>query len=306
MIRRTMNSIDFPSGPVRYVVPFRPGGPPDSIARLVAAELAALWGQPVTVDNRPGANGNVGSEFVAHAPADGHTLLQGTSATHGSNAVLFPLLQLRPHTDFVPVVPLIEGPLYLGVNSRQPFRQLGELLDQARARPGELRFATAGPGSPQHLAGELLKVKAGIDILPVHYAGAAQAMQAILNCEVEMYFGSDFMAQPQTAALPLLGVSTRWRWPFAPHVPTLVERGIADFEMHGWFGIFAPSGTPPQTVERINAGVNEVLSNPHVAQGIGSYGYMVLGGSSADFAARMRREVSYWAEIVRTNKLSLV
>jgi tripartite-type tricarboxylate transporter receptor subunit TctC len=301
-----MNSAAFPSSPVRYVVPFRPGGPPDSIARIVTSELAQLWGQSVVVDNRPGANGNTGSEFVAHSPPDGHTLLQGTSATHGSNAVLFPLLPFKPHTDLVPVIPLIEGPLYLAVSQRKPFNHLDELLAHARAHPGELRFATAGPGSPQHLAGELLKVKSGVDIVPVHYPGAAQAMQAILNGDVEIYFGSDFMAHPEAAALPLLGVSTRWRWPFAPHVPTLVERGIADFEIHGWFGIFAPLGTPEQTIARLNADVNEVLSRPHVVQRIASYGYMVLGGSSEEFAARLRREVSYWTEVVRANKLSLV
>lgn len=301
-----MNSAAFPSGPVRYVVPFRPGGPPDDIGRIIAAELSKLWAQPVVVDNRPGANGNVGSEFVALAQADGHTLLQGTSATHGSNAVLLPLLPFKPHTDLVPVVPLIEGPLYLAVSQRKPFRQLEEILAYARAHPGELRFATAGPGSPQHLAGELLKVKAEIDIVPVHYAGAAHAMQAIVNGEVEIYFGSDFAAHPEAAELPLLGVSSRWRWPSAPNIPTLVERGIADFEIHGWFGIFAPAGTPTETVARINANVNDVLATPHVAQRIGSYRYMVLGGSPAEFAARLLREVSFWRELVRANKLSLV
>ncbi|MBA2674921.1 tripartite tricarboxylate transporter substrate-binding protein [Ramlibacter sp.] len=296
----------FPPRPVRYVVPFRAGGPPDAIARLVAAELSVLWGQPVTVDNRPGANGNVGSEFVVHSPPDGCTLLQGTSATHGSNAVLFPMLPYDPQKDLAPVVPLIEGPLYLAANESQPFQKIDELLAHARAHPGELRFATAGPGSPHHLAGELLRVITGIDIAPVHYAGAAQALQALVQSDVEIYFGSDFSAHPEAAKVRLLGVSTRWRWPLASHIPTLVESGIPDFEIHGWFGIFAPTGTPADIVSRVNADVNDVLARPHVVRDIQAFGYRVLGGSAPDFAARLRREMAYWADLVRRNKLSLI
>lgn len=299
-------SSTFPCQPIRYVVPFRPGGPPDAIARLVTAELTDLWGQPVTVDNRPGANGNVGSEFVVNSPPDGCTLLQGTSATHGSNAVLFPLLPFDPHKDLAPVVPLIEGPLYLAASEQQPFRSVDDLLAHARAHPGELRFATAGPGSPQHLAGELLKIQCGIDLVPVHYAGAAQALRAIVQGDVEIYFGSEFLAHPEAARVHLLGVSTRWRWPLAPHIPTLVERGVADFEIHGWFGIFAPAATPAEVVERINADVNSVLQRPAVAEGIRAFGYRALGGTAGDFAARLQRESQYWAELVRRNRLSLV
>lgn len=299
-------SAPYPPKPVRYVVPFRPGGPPDAIARLVTAQLSALWGQPVTVDNRPGANGNVGSEFVAHSPPDGCTLLQGTSATHGSNAALFPLLPFDPHKDLAPVVPLIEGPLYLAASEHQPYHTVDELLAYARARPGEVRFATAGPGSPHHLAGELLKVSAQIDIAPVHYAGAAQALRALIQGDVEIYFGSDFSVHADAAKVQVLAVSTRWRWPLAPQVPTLVECGIADFEIHGWFGIFVPVGTPPELLERINADVNGVLRQPAVENGIQAFGYRVLGGPSQDFAARLQREVAYWGELVRRNKLSLV
>lgn len=299
-------ALTFPQKPVRYVVPFRPGGPPDSIARLVAAELSELWGQPVAVDNRPGANGNLGGEFVVNSPPDGLTLLQGSSATHGSNAVLFPMLPFDPHTDMTPVVPLIEGPLYLAASEHQPFSTVEELLEYAHAHPGQLRFATAGPGSPHHLAGELLKIRSGIDIVPVHYAGAAQALRAIVQGDVELYFGSDFMAHPEATHVQLLGVSTRWRWPLAPHVPTLVERGIADFEIHGWFGLFAPAATPAEIVQRINADVNGVLQRPRVAAGMQAFGYRALGGTPQEFAAKLQREAAYWTELVRHNQLSLV
>jgi tripartite-type tricarboxylate transporter receptor subunit TctC len=296
----------YPQRPVRYVVPFRPGGPPDAVARLVATGLAALWGQPVAIDHRPGVNGNAGSEFVASAPPDGHTLLQGTSATHGSNAALFPLPGFDPFKDLAPVVPLIEGPLFLAAGAKQPFRSLADVLDHARTRPGELRFATAGPGSPQHLAGELLRVRAGIDIVPVHHGGAAQALRALVQDEVELYFGSDFAARPEAAGVHLLGVSTRWRWPSAAHVPTLVEQGIADFEIHGWFGLFVPSATPAQTIRRINEDVNRVLAAEPAAGGIRAFGYRVLGGSPAEFAARLERERIHWTELVRRNGLTLV
>lgn len=291
---------------MRYVVPFRPGGPPDAIARLVAAQLGTLWGQPVNVDNRPGANGNVGSEFVVHSPPDGCTLLQGTSATHGSNAVLFPLLPFDPHKDLAPVVPLIEGPLYLAANEHQPFDTVEGLLAHARAHPGQIRFASAGPGSPQHLAGELLRIRSGIEIVPVHYPGAGQALRALFQGDVEIYFGSDFSVHPEAAKVKLLGVSTRWRWPLAPQIPTLVERGIPEFEIHGWFGLFVPAATPAGIVTRINADVNTVLLQPGVHDAIQAFGYRVLGGSAEDFAARLEREIIHWAALVKRNRLSLV
>jgi tripartite-type tricarboxylate transporter receptor subunit TctC len=279
----------FPSRPVRYVVPFTTGGPPDAIARIVAPALSALWSQQVAVDNRPGANGNLGSEFVVNSPPDGCTLLQGSSATHGSNAVLFPLLPFDPHTDLAPVVPLIEGPLYLAAAEKLAWTGLGDVLAHARAHPGEL-----------------LRVRAGIDIVPVHYPGAAQALRAIVQGDVEIYFGSDFMARPEARNLRLLGVSTRWRWPLAPQVPTLVECGIPDFEIHGWFGLFAPANTPGEVVTQVNADVNEVLASGGVANAIEAFGYRPLGGSPEEFAARLRRETSHWTELVKKNRISLV
>jgi tripartite-type tricarboxylate transporter receptor subunit TctC len=296
----------FPGKPVRYVVPFRAGGPPDAIARLVTSELSQLWSQPVTLDNRPGANGNLGGEFVASAPGDGCTLLQGSSATNGSNPILFPMMTFDPGKDLVPVVPLIEGPLYLGASEQQPFHTVDELLVHARAHPGALRFGTAGLGSIQHLAGELLKIRSGIDIVPVHFESAAHALRAIVQGEVDLYFGSEFSAHPEASRVQLLGVSTRWRWPLATQIPTLVERGIADFEIHGWFGIFAPASTSADTVARINADVNQVLLRDPVAQGIKAFGYLVLGGSASDFAVRLEREVRYWAELVKESRFSLV
>lgn len=301
-----MRSTGFPSQPVRYVVPFRPGGPPDLVARLVVQGLQTLWPQPITIDNRPGVNGSTGTEFVVHSPPDGHTLLQGTSATHSSNAVLFPMLPFDASTELAPVVPLIEGPLFLGASPQQPFRSLQQLLAFVRGHPGEVRFATAGAGSPQHLAGELLKVAAGIDIVPVHYPGAAQALRALVQDDVELYFGSDFSAHPEAAGVHLLGVSTRWRWPFVPHVPTLVEQGIADFEIHGWFGLFVPAATSAETVARINEDVNSVLLQEATAAGIRAFGYRALGGTPAEFAARLERERHYWSELVRRNGLTLI
>lgn len=296
----------FPPRPVRYVVPFRPGGPPDAIARIVTTGLTALWPHPVAVDNRPGANGSVGSEFVVNSPPDGCTLLQGTSATHGSNSVLFPLLPFDAHRDLAPVVPLIEGPLYLAASEQQPFHDVAGLIAHARRHPGEIRFATAGPGSPQHLAGELLKIRAGIDIAPVHYPGAAHALRALVQGDIEIYFGSDFFAHPEAARVQLLAVSTRWRWPLAPQIPTLVEAGIPDYEIHGWFGIFAPAATPSRIVRRINADVNAVLALPDVQQAIQAFGYRVLGGAVEDFAARLQREAAHWADLVKRNGLSLI
>jgi tripartite-type tricarboxylate transporter receptor subunit TctC len=295
----------WPARPVRYVVPYAPGGPTDTIGRLLATELSALWEQPVVVDNRPGANAVIGADFVSKSPADGYTLLQGTSSTHGTNPALFGRLPYDAQRDFVPVVPLVEGPVYLCVAPDSPWSSVSELLAHARAHPGEMNYGTAGPGSPQHLAGELLRNRAGVDVAAIHYKGAAPALLALARGDIAFYFDSTGVAQARAGRVRVLAVSTRWRWPLAPEVPTLVELGIPDFEIHGWFALFAPVGTPPSVVDRIQHDVNAVLARPEVRQRIEALGLRPLDGGGAELGARVRREARYWDELVRANHLRI-
>jgi tripartite-type tricarboxylate transporter receptor subunit TctC len=295
----------YPARPVRYVVPFPPGGPTDNVGRLVAGELSQRWNQAVVVDNRPGANGNIGAEFVARAAPDGYTLLQGNSSTHGSNPALYPRLPYHALQDFVAVVPLIEGPVYLGITSRAPFSSVAELVAHAKANPGKLNYGTSGPGSPQHLAGELLKNKAGIDLTTVHYKGAAPALLALQSGEIDLYFDSTALVHARAGRMKVLGVTTRQRWPLAAEVPTLVEGGVPDFEVRGWFGLFAPRGTPADIVEKVNADVNAALARAEVRQKIEAMGFRPTGGPAAAFAQAVARETTYWAELVKANNLKV-
>lgn len=299
----SMSHSSYPSRPVRYVIPYATGGPTDAVGRLVATELGALWPHPVIVDNRPGANANIGADFVAKSPADGHTLLQGTSSTHGSNPAVFPRLPYDAFADFVPVVPLIEGPVYLTVKTDSPFRSVGDLVQAARQRPGELNYGTSGPGSPQHLAAELFAQRAGLHVVPIHFHGATGAQLALQRGDIAFYFDSTALVHERAGRIRVLGVSTAVRWPLAPRVPTLAEAGIPDFDLRGWFGIFAPVQTPQLVVRRINEDVNRVLALPRVREHVEAMGYRATGGSSADFAALVQAERHRWADLVRRNRI---
>lgn len=296
----------FPQRPVRYIVPYAAGGPTDAVARLLAPRLAERWSQPVQVENRPGANANIGAEMVAQAPADGHVLLQGTSSTHGSNPVLYARLPYDAHRDFVPVVALIEGPVYLCVRAEAEWTDVAAFLAAARDRGTPLLFGTTGPGSPQHLAGELLGVKAGLPVQATHLRGAEPAFEALARGEIDLYFDSTGPRQERAGRARVLAVSTRWRWPLASEFPTLVESGIADFEIHGWFGLFAPRGTPTDVIRRINADVDALLGDTGLREAIEDMGLRPLGGPPQDLLLRVRRESAYWAEVVRASRIGLL
>ncbi len=295
----------FPSRAVRYVVPYAAGGPTDAVARLVAAELSTLWPHPVFVDNRPGANANIGADFVAKSPPDGHTLLQGTSSTHGSNPAVFSRLPYDAYRDFVAVVPLIEGPVYLAVKTESSLLSLGDLVQAAQRRPGELHYGTSGPGSPQHLAAELFALRLGLRFVPIHFHGASGALLALQRGEIAFYFDSTALVHERAGRVRVLGVSTSQRWPLAPRVPTLMEAGVPDFDLRGWFGIFAPAATDPIVVRGINEDVNRVLALPKIREKVEAMGYRVTGGPSADFAARVEAERQRWADVVRKNRLQI-
>jgi tripartite-type tricarboxylate transporter receptor subunit TctC len=291
----------WPGRPVRLVVPYAPGGPTDGIGRLVAQRLGTLWGQQVVVDNRPGANANIGAEFVARAPADGYTLLMGTGSTHGINPAIYPKLPFDPVKDFTPVVQLTDSTLYVAVPPSLGVNSMAELVALARAQPNRLNYGSVGIGSAHHLAGEMLKLRAGIQMTHIPYKGSGPARAALLGGEIQVLFDSAVMPMARQGQVRVLGVTAVRRWPASPEVPTLIELGYPDFIVSGWFALFAPAGTPEAVVEKINADTNRALADPELRERAAAMSLLVQGGSARDLEALVARELKRWPPVVRAS-----
>jgi tripartite-type tricarboxylate transporter receptor subunit TctC len=302
---RSQSAPDYPARPVRYIVPYAPGGPTDTVGRLIAAELTKRWSQQVVVENRPGANANIGAELAAKAPPDGYTLFQGTGSTHGSNPALYPKLPYDPVRDFAPIVPLTESTLYLAVSPSTPVSSVAELIALARAHPGKLNYGSLGPGSAHQLAGELLKLRAGVAIVGIPFKGSAPAMTALLAGEIDVIFDSTALPHAKAGRIKILAVTTRHRWPPSPEIPTMIEAGVPDFESRGWFGLFAPSGTPEAVIQKINRDVNDVLGQADVRRRLTELGAVVTGGTAQAFAESIQRELTFWAAVVKAAGLKV-
>ncbi|MBI2296922.1 MAG: tripartite tricarboxylate transporter substrate binding protein [Betaproteobacteria bacterium] len=289
----------FPGRPVRLIVPFAPGGPSDLLARTIGQKLTETWGQQVLVDNRPGANGVLGTELAAKSPPDGRTLLLGTSGTHGINASLFPKLPYDTVNDFAPVTRLAQVPFVLVAHPSLPVRSVKELMQLARARPGEISCASGG--SPSQLAAELFKSMARVDLLVVPYKGAAPAITDVIAGQVSLTFGGMALAMPQVKAgrLRALAVTGARRSPALPEAPTVAEAGVPGYEVTTWYGVLAPGGTPPQLVERINGAIVKVLQSPDVRERLLGQAFEPLADMPEQFAALIRSEVAKWAKVVK-------
>jgi len=289
----------YPVKPIRIVVPFAPGGPSDLLARTVGQKLTESWGQQVIIENRAGANGIVGCELVAKSPPDGYTLVMGTPGTHGINAALFPKLPYDTIRDFAPITRLGVSPYLLISHPSLPARSAREVIQLARARPGEIAWATGG--SPTQLAAELFKRTAKIEVLIVPYKGQAPAVTAALSGEVSLVWGGVAQTLPQIKAgrLRALGVAGTQRSGVIPDVPTIAESGLPGFEAAGWYGLLAPGATPRAIVERLNTEVVQILRLPDVAQRLRGEAYEIPGETPDQFAAVIRAEVAKWEPIVK-------
>ena len=293
---------DWPVRPVRLVVPYPAGGPTDTAARLIAQELSQLWRQAVVADNRAGANGNVGAAFAAKAPADGYTLLIGTSSSHGTNPALYANPGFDAVRDFDPVIQLTESTLFLGVPSQLPINSVRDLVAYAQAHPGKLNYGSIGNGSAHHLAGELLMLRTGIDIVHVPYKGSAAALAGLLAGEIQILFDSTMMQLAKGGQVRVLAVTTRERWPTHPQVPTVAEGGVADYALGGWFAIFAPKGTPAPVRARIGLDANSVLARPDIRQRYLDMGVLPVGGSAEQLARLVQSELIKGRELVKASK----
>jgi tripartite-type tricarboxylate transporter receptor subunit TctC len=291
----------YPNRPVRWIVPFAPGGPTDIMSRSVAEKLTQRWGQQFVVDNRGGAGGNIGAEVVAKSVPDGYTLMIGHVGTHAINASLYPKLGFDPVKDFTPVTLIATLPLALVVHPSVPAKNVKELIALARARPGQLNFASAGNGGPTHLAGELFKVTAGIDIVHVPYKGNAAALTELVGGQVQMMFSNLLTSMPhvRTGRLRAIGISSGKRSPQAPDLPTVAESGIPGFDVSPWYGILGPAGLPRPLVMKLNAAIASVLEGPEMQQRFVAQGIDLQSSTPEQFGALIKSELVKWARVVK-------
>ena len=291
--------------PLRIVVPFTPGGSTDILARALAPRLAQSLGQPVVVDNRPGAGGSLGAAEAAKAEPDGQTLLMGHIGTLGVNPSIYPKLAYDPLRSFVPVAYVARVPNVLVVAATSPWRTLADLLAAARAQPGRLTYSSGGNGSAAHITFEYLKLRAKVFMLHIPYRGTAPSVTDVLAGQVDCTFTGAPAVIPhvRSGRLRALAVSSPLRLPQLPDVPTVAESGLAGFEADQWYGLVAPAGTPAAVVARLNAEVNKALALPDVAQQLAVEGAVPAPTTPQAFGELIRREIPRWAEVVRAGNV---
>jgi tripartite-type tricarboxylate transporter receptor subunit TctC len=306
-VRTARAQAAFPDQPVRLVVPFAPGGPADTIARLLGRAMSARLGQPVVVDSRSGAGGVVGVESVARARPDGHTLVLGSTGALVVLPHLMPRMPYDPARDLAPVSLVVEVPQLLVVGRSLRVTTLRALLDEAKRRPGQLTYGSAGNGSTPHLAAELLRLRAGIDLTHVPYRGAAPAVTDLLAGQIDMMLADLPVLLPHVrgGAVTALGVAARERSPALPDVPTLAEAGLAGAESETWYGLLAPAGTPPERIATLQRAAAAALEDPETRRALVEQGGRPVGSTPEEFAAFLRRETAKWGEVVRAANIRL-
>ena len=293
----------FPAKPAHLVVPFPPGGPLDAIGRAIAQKLTEAWGQGVVVENKPGAGGNIGADYVAKSAPDGYTVVMGALSTHAVNPSLYAKMPYDAQKDFAPITLVAVTPNVLVVNPSLPVHSVKELIEYAKANPGKLSFGSGSNGSAGHLAGELFKVDTGTDMVHVPYKGAAPAMQALLAGDTQLMFDNlaSAMAQVKAGKLRALAVTTAQRSKLAPDLPTMAEAGVPGFDISTWFGLLAPAGTPPAVIEKWNVDVTKILSAPEMRERLAAQGAEAAPDSPAEFAQFIARELAKYAPIVKAS-----
>ena len=292
---------DFPAKPIRMIIPFPPGGGSDVTGRVVAAALSERLGRQVVVDNRPGAGGVIGSEIAAHAPKDGYTLLM-VSLAHTVNPWLYDLKdRYHPINSFTPIAIIAASPVVLVVNPNVPVKSVAELVALAKAQPGKLQYASAGIGSVTHLAGELFKYTAKVDMLHVPFRGAGPATIDVMGGRTSLMFGGLLATVPhiRSGKLRALGVGSLKSNPTLPDVPPIAEAGVPGYETVNWFGLVAPAGTPAAVVERLHREITAVQNMPEVQKRFEADGAIVVRMSPAEFGAYMVADMNKWERVVK-------
>lgn len=297
----TAHAQAWPAKPIRLVIPFSAGATSDVLARIVMAPLEKSLGQSIVIDNKPGAGGMLGAAEVARAAPDGHVLAWGTVSNHAIAPNLYAKPLYDPLKDFTPVSLLLSVPHVVMVHPEVPARSLGELVALARARPGALRYASSGNGTISHLIGELFKSRAGVDLVHVPYKSSAQGLPDHLAGRIEVMFDTIVVSQGpisqgRSRALAVTGAK---RIAALPEIPTVAETGLPGFEASGWFGIYAPAGTPAALVDRLSEALRRALGEPDTLAHLREQGAEAIGSTAAQFEAHMRTEVPKWAALIR-------
>jgi len=297
---------DYPNRTIRFIVPFGAGGPTDVFTRALGEELRKSLGQPIVMENRPGAGTIIGTTEVARAAPDGYTLLM-ISATQTTVETLNPNKSYRLMRDFVPVAPLMNSELVLVVPERSPVNSLKELVALAKAKPGTLNYGSSGPGSNYHMAGELIKNLAGIDIVHIPYKGSTGARGDIISGQIDMMFDSVPTMAPtiEGGRVKALGTSGKVRSPILPNVPTIAEAGIAEYNATIWIGVMTPAGTPQEIVELLNREINKILQRPDIAESWRRQGANTMVMSPQEFGTYIEAEIERWGKLIKANNIGV-
>lgn len=291
----------YPNRPIKIVVPYAAGGAVDIVARTIGQPLSETLKQPVIVDNRPGASANIGMELAAKAAPDGYTLLMASNGI-ATNMALFPHLAFDAGRDFAPIAKIGYAPLVIVVPAASPAKSLKDLIAMAKGEPGKLTYASAGNGSSGHLAGELLKSTAKVDVLHVPYKGGAPAITDLLGERISFMPINpvEVMAHIRAGRLRALAVASDKRFPLLADVPTVAEAGLSGYEVSVWWGLVAPAKTPPEIVRQLNAETNKALANPAIASKLGELGVVVTPGTPDQFAAFIKSQTELWSGVVKS------
>jgi tripartite-type tricarboxylate transporter receptor subunit TctC len=290
----------FPDKPIKIVVTFTTGGAPDILARIIGERLTAAWGQPVIVDNKPGAGGNPGADFVAKAAPDGYTIVVGTVGTHSINPALYSKMPYDAVKDFAPITLIATTPNMLVINNDVPAKNLKDFIALGK-KEGKMTFASSGSGTSIHVSGELFKTMTGIDMVHIPYKGRATAIPDVLGGRVTMMFDNmpSSLALVREGKLRALGVTSSTRSPAAPDIPTIAESGLPGFDAVSWFALFAPANTPKPIIDKLQAEVRRILKTPEVAKKLADNGLDPVGGTPEELAAYQKAEITKWAKVVK-------
>ena len=296
---RTMAQ-DYPAKPIRFIIPLAPGGGGDILARSIAQKLNEKWGQPVIVDNRPGGGGVIGTEVVAKAPADGYTILM-IATNHTVNPSLIPKLPYDAIADFAPVTQLTASPNILVLHPSLPAASLKELIALARQRPGQLNYSSAGNGTAGHLAAELMKMMAKIDVVHVPYKAAPQALSDLVSGQIQLQFSNLMTALPHVKSGRLRGiaVTTIQRSPAIPELPTMDQAGLRGYRVDQTYGVVAPGRTPAPIVAKLNAEIVNILKSPDIGQRMSAEGAMLVGNTPQEYLEYLKAELQKWTRVVK-------
>jgi tripartite-type tricarboxylate transporter receptor subunit TctC len=294
---------EYPTRPVTLIVAFTPGGPSDVLARILGKKLEQVLGQPFVVENRPGAGGNIAAELAARAAPDGYTLLMGNNSILATNASLYRKVGFDAEKDFAPISLIGSQANILVVNPALPVRSMAELIALARKQPGQINFASSGHGAAAHLAGELFKTEAHIDIVHVAYKGAAPALQDVIAGHVQIMFATaaSVVGHIRAGLVRPLAVTTLKRTAVLPEVPTIDELGLPGFDATTWHGLVAPAGTPPEIVAALHGATVAALADPETRKALGDLGVDIVGSSPQEFAAYIKSEIPKWSAVVKAS-----